>query len=375
MAKRKAKARSNGEGSIYRLADGRWRAVLTVGFVGDRQIRRSRTVNTQADARAAMDKLRSERAAGVGYEDLTVEGFLETWLASEIEPHRKPNTHATYHSVIKNHIIPYLGTKLVRDLKPLGIRSWLLLLKEAGTAGTRAQQIAYNTLQTALDYAVSMQYLSSNPVSPNKRPKHVAEDIDPFDSAEVKKLLKATRETDMHVACAICLTLGLREAELFGLRMIDIDLKANTLTVAQQAMERGKSRFEKVKTKASRRKISIPPTVRDAIVDHQKWKLANGLGGSELIFPAPDGQPWYRSNFIRRRWIPLLEKLQIRHRGFHHCRHTAATHMLASKPPIAITTIAHILGHANSSITMRIYAHYLPEHGADAVDSLQRLYG
>lgn len=373
MAKRRPKSRTNGEGSIFRLGDGRWKASLTIGFVDGRQIRKTRTRSTQADARAALDDLRAEYSTGSLAADRTLPDFLREWLKDEASKLRS-NTQDLYRRTIENHISPYFLRKPLRSLRPLAFRAWLKLLADRGV-GSRTQQVAYNTLKTAMDYAVAMEYIDSNPLETQRRPAHQAEEIDPFEGPEIAKILKATRGTDMHVACVLSLVLGLREAEVFGLRMIDVDMINSTLTVTHQATDRGKERFAKLKTKASRRTIVMPPIVVDAIRDQQRIKLASGLAGSDLVFPAPKGEPWRRSNFIRRRWIPLLQRLSIRHRGFHHCRHSAATQMLAAKPPIPAVTVAHILGHANASITLRIYAHYLPAHGADAVGALQQLYG
>lgn len=370
---RKTKSRSNGEGSIFQLADGRWRAVLTVGFAGGRQRRRSKTERTQADARVALDELKKEHSTGDSQTDnLRLGSFLDAWLTDVAKPNLRPTTFANYELHLRRHVKPYLGNRLVRKLKPIDVQNWLTSLRAAQVGGS-SQQKAYNVFATAMDHAVRMQLCSTNPVSICDRPQHSGKEIDPFTQAEAAFILKKTRGTDMHVACVLGLYLGIREGELFGLRWIDYDRGAATLQIVQQAHDRGEDRFAKPKTKSSRRTIGLSPVIVAAIEQHRAIQMQAGQAGCQLVFPAPEGNAWQRSNFIRRRWKPLLASLAIRHRGFHHARHSAATHMLAAGVPAP--TVAHILGHARASITLAIYAHYLPDHAGQAAETIQTLYG
>lgn len=57
---------------------------------------------------------------------------------------------------------------------------------------------------------------------------------------------------------------------------------------------------------------------------------------------------------------------------FHDLRHTAATIMLEAGVPL--TAVSGILGHANPSITARLYAHSFDEGKRNAVDIMQRIF-
>lgn len=370
---RRSKSRTNGEGSIYRLADGRWRAVVTVGIVAGKQVRRSATTRTQADARAALDELRRKHSGIVASTDrMTVGQWLDRWLAEIPATGVRASTIDLYEITAKNHIRPYIGRKRLDALRPLDVQSWLSALRDA-KVGTRTQQLAYNVASTAMEMAQRMQLITGNPVSICERPSHKAKRIDPFTEAESTQILKKSAGTDIGIACVLGLYVGLREGEVFGLRWIDWDAATMTLSVVQQATESGPDRFAEPKTKSAVRRILVSPVVAHAIAEQRKSQMATGLASSNLILCGANGEAWHRSNFQQRRWNPLLKALKIRHRGFHHCRHTAATHMLAAGVPVA--TVAHILGHANPSITQRIYSHYLPAHGAQAASVMQSLYG
>jgi len=49
-----------------------------------------------------------------------------------------------------------------------------------------------------------------------------------------------------------------------------------------------------------------------------------------LYFVAPEGGVIRRSTFGSRVWRPMLVRLELRHRGAHHLRHTFATLMLGA---------------------------------------------
>jgi integrase len=64
------------------------------------------------------------------------------------------------------------------------------------------------------------------------------------------------------------------------------------------------------------------------------------------------------TNFLRRVWHKVQDQAQVRRRTPHDLRHSWASHMLASGADLAY--VSNQLGHANPSITLRIYSHWVP---------------
>ena len=64
----------------------------------------------------------------------------------------------------------------------------------------------------------------------------------------------------------------------------------------------------------------------------------------------------------------VLEKAGLRHIRIHDLRHTYTTLLLQAGAPI--TYLSAQLGHRNASITLRVYAHYLPSAAQQEVDRL-----
>ncbi len=112
------------------------------------------------------------------------------------------------------------------------------------------------------------------------------------------------------------------------------------------------------KTAAGVRRILLPDSIVDALAVRRAKSLKEGLAKCPWIFPGADGATTRRSNFGFRAWKQTLAALKIRHRGFHHARHTAATLLLnAGAVPLAV--VSKMLGHASPKITLETYAHVM----------------
>jgi site-specific recombinase XerD len=90
-----------------------------------------------------------------------------------------------------------------------------------------------------------------------------------------------------------------------------------------------------------------------------------GKPGSALIFTRRDGSPHGRSQ-QRRPLIAACERAAIDPpASFHILRHTYATHLLQAGAPLPV--IAANLGHADTRMTERHYAHLVPSHIAQVI--------
>src|SRR5205823_671745 len=90
----------------------------------------------------------------------------------------------------------------------------------------------------------------------------------------------------------------------------------------------------------------------------------DGYRDQGFIFASKRGWPLMKSNVIAG-FHRMLKRVGLPgHLTPHTCRHTAATNMLhAGVNPVEVS---YILGHADPSITMKVYAHALPRGGRAA---------
>lgn len=369
--KRPARSRANGEGSIFQESNGRYRIAVTVWQNGKRK-RKTRTAWKKSEAVAILGELRGDStlpSAG-----LTVGTYLERWLSTAVDPVKQPATHDSYKRAIDKHITPHLGHVKLTKLSPVHVDDWLTTLRD-NDIGSRTVENAYTVFSAALDRAVKpLKLIAESPLIDIKKPRHTAEEILPFTIAESKAILAATAGTRNHAVMCLGLMAGMRSGEIFGLRKNRIDWKKRTIKIDQQVRcLNGKLSLEVPKTKSSIRTIPMSKPIEAALKAHLALMEAEGNGSKPLVFFAPEGGLVSRTTFRTRVWLPLLKKLKIDARGFHHTRHTFATVSLGEG--VNPVVISKRLGHAKVSTTLDIYSHALEKHHAQATDIIANLFG
>src|SRR5690554_2563805 len=101
------KRRAHGEGTLYKRADGRWCAQITLPD-GRRRTKYGKTKQT------VVDWMTAQRAAirsqtWVADQRITLGEFMAAYLKDVAEPSVRPRTLQSYHWLINKHITPALG--------------------------------------------------------------------------------------------------------------------------------------------------------------------------------------------------------------------------------------------------------------------------
>lgn len=99
-----------------------------------------------------------------------------------------------------------------------------------------------------------------------------------------------------------------------------------------------------------------------------------GLVADPWLFTAqPDGStPWY-PDAVYTWWRRIRRTAGVSGVRFHDLRNYNATQLLATG--VDVRTVAGRLGHADPSITLRVYSHFLLERDRDAAEAIARLLG
>lgn len=265
------------------------------------------------------------------------------------------------------HILPALGTKDAAALGADDIRKWQQALVKAPKRHggkrieidpsdpdqVRRRKATANrilaTLKAALNKAVEMDKLSGS-AEAWRRVKPFAKVNAPrirfLSVDECTRLLNACDPDFRPLARAALLT-GCRYGELTRMRAADFNRDMAHITVAES--KSGNPRHVPL-TDEGRRHFDA---------------MTAGKGGAELIFTHADGSPWGRSHQTRpmqdastaAQISPLV--------GFHDLRNTYGA--LLAMRGVSLLVIAELLGHSDTRITQRHYAHLSPSYVADTL--------
>jgi integrase len=144
-----ARRRANGEGTIYRRKDGRWCA--QVSLQGKRV---TFYAKTQRECRDWIKSTLSAIDRGGSYESMrmTVEEYLGQWLVA-IKTSIRVKTYRQYSQIVQQHIVPALGSKKLRDLRPEQIQSFYSTKLDEG-ASPSTVRVIHSVFHCALNKAV-----------------------------------------------------------------------------------------------------------------------------------------------------------------------------------------------------------------------------
>jgi integrase len=220
------------------------------------------------------------------------------------------------------------------------------------------------TLGVALAEAVRLRLTFTNPVRDVRKPRPERKETATLTPEQLRDFLAAAAEDRLYALYATALDTGARQGELFGLQWQDVDFTAGCLHVRRALRERkGVLSLGEPKTAQSRRRIDLSRFALDALNGHRQRMLAEGHFRPDApVFCDTDGGWLRKSNVMRRSYRPAMKRAGISGVRFHDLRHTVASLLLSDGE--AVKVVSERLGHANSAMTLNIYAHVAP--GAQA---------
>lgn len=235
-------------------------------------------------------------------------------------------------------------------------------------------------LRAALRQAVRWGWIVRSPADLASPPRAAANEPAAPEIDEVRRLLTAAESYNPDLASMlwVAATTGMRRGELCGLRWSDVDVAGATITVRRSITDLP-GRVEARPTKSNRvRRISIDAGTMLVLEQQRTRCLERGLAiaakssDSAYVWSqnADHVSPW-RPDRVTHSFERIREQAGLPHVRFHHLRHFAATMMLSSG--VDVRTAAGRLGHADSSVTLRTYAHVLEQRDREAAALLGSL--
>ncbi|RBM16677.1 site-specific integrase [Streptomyces sp. PT12] len=270
-----------------------------------------------------------------------------------------------------------------------GLVDWMLTSgrirggKPGTGLGIRSVRLTLGRLRAALNMAVRRRLVARNVAQYVTIPRHAREAAAaakakrvPWTEQEVVPFLRYIAADRLH-APMLLLLLGLRPAEVCGMRWTDVDLDAGTITVAVTRTSVERTVVEKApKSEAGRRTLPLPRVVLAALRDLRRVQSRERLAAGEAY--AASGRVVVdelggavKTDWLRRRCYALMEGAGVRRVRPYDARHACLTWLAASGVPDVV--VSAWAGHADLSFTKRVYVHPSVEHLRPAAERMDEV--
>jgi integrase len=338
-------------------------------LTGKRQQVRRRYA-TEKQARDALSEIGQQAATDqfVPRKAVTVEELCADWLTS------LHNARATTLNAYSYALAPLRerhGETPVQRLTRPDLDRLLTDLRDGGTVtakgrprrawSPRSLNKAVDAWRAALDYGIERRELARNVAAAMKKVPRKHQEMQTYTPDEIQRVLRAADKDRNGHLWYLALS-GLRRGEVAGLMWSDIDLGAGTISVARNRVQAGAGNVVEgdPKTLSSRRTLpldeSLISVLRRASARYAEERLGRGAAHADSGYVAVNeiGEP-YTPDTLTRMWRKVTTSAGVRPIRLHDARHSCGTALHLRGVPLAV--IAKWLGHADASITARIYAH------------------
>ena len=163
--------------------------------------------------------------------DIPFSRFLSDWLET-VKSTILITTYSSYLYFVEKRINPYFDEKKItlQNVRTTGIQEYYNSMLKKGLKWNSVNK-HHAVIRRALDYAVKMEYIPSNPalkIEAPKRQKYVAEH---YDRNELQRLFEAIKGDPIEVPVILSAFYGLRRSEALGLKWSAVDFKEKTLCI------------------------------------------------------------------------------------------------------------------------------------------------
>ena len=393
MPRKKTMGRAaNGNGTIRKKTVTRngteytyWEARCTVGYDPGtgRQIQKSITGKTQKEVAQKLKQMSLDVDNGTYQEPskMTVGEWLDIWLETYLGGVR-PYTVLNYTQHVNNHIKPALGKVRLDKLNTHTIQQFY---NELGTAhgdkpglSPKTIKCVHGIFHKALQQAIAIGYLHSNPTTACELPKAERKDIKPLDDDAIRAFMEAIHGHRFEVLYLVTLFTGLRRGEVCGLTWDCVDLDRGTIFINKQLQQvPGHSgEFCLTPTKNGKGRM-IPPAafVVDALKRHKVLQTEARLKAGPLwqeeglVFTDEVGHR-LSPNTVYHNYKRLVASIGLPDARLHDLRHSYAVASLRAGDDIK--TVQSNLGHHTAAFTLDVYGHVTEEMKRASADRMEK---
>jgi integrase len=284
------------------------------------------------------------------------------------------STRERYKTLLKKQIAPHIGEVMLQRLSTIDVERWHSKLLGAGLSPVTVRH-AHKLLRKAIGDAQKHSMVPRNVAALQRAPAVPKKEMQILTREQVNDVVDRLRDHEIFPKAMLALYCGLRAGEILALSWRD--LKDGILHVRGSVEEVAGEPLviKRPKTADGIRRMKMPAIVIEALRDHERkqneLRLALGQGKrpeDALVFPHPISGDPTRRTALSLAWSRVADELGVGHVTLHGLRHTSASMLLSSG--VDVVTVSKRLGHADPSITLRVYAHIIGDSDDAAADAL-----
>lgn len=344
--------------SIWQLPSGSWRWQVHTGrrLTGGKWAKVSGTAPSKRMAEIAAAKAESKRAVRV-LGDPTVADWVTDHLDRRAEV-LAPSTMHTYRQYTERFILPAIGDRRLSQVTARDVERMLDRIDGAKSTRSQVRAILSGALKEAKRDGLVDTNAASDARAPqaarNREVRHMA----PPDVAGAHRALDAARVEGptAELLVTLALNLGARRGELVALRWTDIVwFGSPSITIARSISTVPGVWVEKDTKTHSVRVVPLTKSLRRRL--WQQYARLHRIGRPWGVVPvwvvADDPTvPWLPDRATQT-WGRIRRTAGLDGVRLHDARHFVATQLMASG--LSPVDVAELLGHADPSMTMRVY--------------------
>ena len=291
----------------------------------------------------------------------TVQQYADGVFMPTKEASFSENTRSSYRMFLDKHILPILGSALLTEVTPAMITKLLIDFQKAGYAHATAIKL-YNILNGVFEMAFLDDSIPMNPMLKVKRPaprkgEQPREENDKALTAkELAQVLSCVEREPLKWRAYINLAAdsGARRGELCGLWWSDIDWKSGTATIRRNLQYTATAGIYETSPKNGKSRIvDIGPETLSLLRQFRTEQAA--ICFSKYVFTQDGTAEPMHPQSPTRYFKKFGERYGIKDFHPHKLRHSSASIAITSGADIV--SVSERLGHIDTSVTLRMYAH------------------
>lgn len=329
-----------------------------------------------------LDLIHQHEKERARYQEGTLAQFLEEYVELYGRAHWACSTYTGNEGLIRNYIIPFMGSMRLTEFIPKVIAALYGKLQSDPKISSSVLTNIHKLLHSAFEQAVLWECVPRNPFQKANVPKAFPSEIPMLSVDEIKTLIQNCDNQMLSIAIHLAFAGSLRKGEILALIWDDVDFQKGTISVSKTlkrvrrdavnvlngkdilhqfpaAFDEGRTVtvLKRPKTQSSIRTVYLPDCVLDVLRDWKGTLKPVKRKQPDLILRYSNGRP------LSEETLPRLLEKQLLQLGlpvvsFHSLRHSSISYKLVLTGG-NIKAVQGDSGHAQAEMITERYGHII----------------